>query len=184
MNQFLANLAPPESESEEQYPFRYGWRHVPTTRPDGSRTFEEVPLTWEGLLFPEEDDRGVEKPPHTRDRSYLHYSLCRHFDQRIDALVLADCRVDCAVPGMRPIRPDVTVLFGVKKWLQQGTFRVAEEGGRPVLAVEITSPNTHTHDPYNKPPLYCNRIRSVGWTCRLWGCYSGRWTIAPGCTVP
>src|SRR5437870_5412741 len=69
-------------------------------------------------------------------------------------VVLGDCRVDWGVLGLRPLGPDVLVLFGVRYWLQRGTFRVAEEGGKPIIALEITSPSTHDHDIFNKPDLY------------------------------
>jgi Uma2 family endonuclease len=141
------------AELEPEDPFRYGWRYVASTLPDGSRVYEQVPLIAEDLLYPEEDDFVVQKPPHQRDMHYLHASLERHFAAQPDVVVLADCLVDWGVAEVRPMGPDITVLFGVDHWLQQGTFRVAEEGGRPVLAIEITSPSTRDRDVKDKPQL-------------------------------
>jgi hypothetical protein len=45
-------------------------------------------------------------------------------------------------------------LLDVPQWHQEGTFRLAEEGGRPIIALEVVSPSTRGHDLYNKPDLY------------------------------
>lgn len=69
-------------------------------------------------------------------------------------MVLGDCRVDWGVPGVRPLGPDILVLFGVRQWLRRGTYHLAEEGGRPVLVLEIVSPSTRKHDLGAKRRLY------------------------------
>src|SRR5262249_19797890 len=84
----------------------------------------------------------------------LHGSLETFYAESPDVVVLGDCRVDWGVAGVRPLGPDVLVLFEVREWLQQGTFRVAQEGGRPILVVEVASPSTRVHDLGAKPELY------------------------------
>jgi hypothetical protein len=69
-------------------------------------------------------------------------------------VVLGDCRVDWGVPGVRPLGPDILVLFEVRQWLRRGTYHLAEEGGRPVLVLEIVSPSTRQHDLGAKRRLY------------------------------
>jgi colicin import membrane protein len=144
----------PPPRQEEDDPFRYGWRYVRRRLPDGSEVVDQVPLSEEDVLYPEEDDFVVQKPPHLRDFFYCYGALDSFYADRPDVVVLGDCRVDWGVEGVRPLGPDVLVLFDVCEWRQAGTFRIAEEGGRPVLVLEIASPSTWKHDLYRKPDLY------------------------------
>src|SRR5205085_8590452 len=52
------------------------------------------------------------------------------------------------VRGLRPHSPDISVFFGVKRKYRgsRGTFHVKREKARPVLALEITSPDTRGND--------------------------------------
>jgi colicin import membrane protein len=59
---------PPEREAD---PFRYGWRDVAQTRPDGSVAWERVPLTLEDVLHPREGDGIPENTRHNDERDYL-----------------------------------------------------------------------------------------------------------------
>jgi Uma2 family endonuclease len=56
--------------------------------------------------------------------------------------VLSDCLVDWGVPGLRNHSPDLSVFKGVRdpEW-EGGLFRVAEHGARPVLVIEVVSPD-------------------------------------------
>jgi hypothetical protein len=56
-------LKPPELD-----PYRYGWRYVRVVAPDGTQRFDQVPLTLEDVLFPEEEDFIAD--------SYRRRSLC------------------------------------------------------------------------------------------------------------
>jgi hypothetical protein len=77
-----------------------------------------------------------------------------HYASKASVVVLGDCRVDWGVEGVRPLGPDILVLFDVREWHQRGTFRIAEEGGRPILVLEFTSPSTWEHDVGAKIDLY------------------------------
>jgi len=149
---------PPPDPRDENDPFRFGWRYVrrapPELSPCGSDIFDEVPLSWEDLLYPEEDDRVPHPPGHSDDCYYCYGTLRSLYTGDASVVVLGDCRVDFWVNGLRPLGPDVLMLFDVRHWRQEGTFRVAEEGGRPVLVIEVTSPDSRAHDFYNKPDLY------------------------------
>ncbi len=126
-------------------PWRYGWRYVRHTQPDGTVVIEEIPLPLEGLLYPEEDDYVVQEPWHTQDFTYCYSALAAWHAAQPDVVVLGDCRVDWGVPGLRPLGPDILVLFDVHHWLQQA-YHLADEGGHAVLVVEIASPSTRDND--------------------------------------
>jgi colicin import membrane protein len=143
--------APPGGEDD---PFRLGWRYKNVTLPDGTETVEEVPLTEEDLLYPEEGDFAVNPPAHLVDLEYCHISLTSLYVGNPSVVVLGDCRVDYGVEGVRPLGPDILVIFDVGEWLRRGTFRFAEEGGRPVLVIEICSPGSRDNDLERKVDLY------------------------------
>ncbi len=114
-------------------PFRFGWRLRPGTR-------ERIPLTPEDVLHPQEGDEIPESTSQERDLNYLVSAFRWSLRDHSDFLVLSDCLVDWGVPGLRNHSPDLCVFEGVhdreRNW---SMFRVAQEGARPVLALEIVS---------------------------------------------
>lgn len=146
MEHELHPQGPPSSVEDATDPWRYGWRYVPRMQPDGTRVFDEIPLPLEGLLYPEEGDFVVQEPWHTQDLTYCYSVLSAWYTDHPDVVVLGDGRVDWGVPGIRPLGPDILVLFEVRHSLQQATFHLADEGGHPVLVVEIASPGTRPND--------------------------------------
>ena len=50
----VSKSRPPRSPGPD--PYRYGWRYVRVVAPDGSETFDQVPLTLEDVLFPQVGD--------------------------------------------------------------------------------------------------------------------------------
>lgn len=141
-------------KATEDEPF-YGWRYVRHLRPNGTEVIEEVPLREEDLLYPEEGDFVVYEPVHTRDFIYCHSTLEAFYAPQPTVVVLGDCRVDWGVAGVRPLGPDILVLFDVRQWQpRRATFRLAEDGGQPVLVLEIASPNTRKYDLGIKRTLY------------------------------
>jgi colicin import membrane protein len=153
MNQLLRTETAPRPAQEED-PFRIGWRYLRRRRPDGTDEFVEVPLRPEDLLYPEEGDYVVQGPKHTRDFKYCHGTLETYYAGQSSVVVLGDNRVDFGVAGLQPLGPDILVLFEVHQWLQNATFHLAKEGGRPVLAMEIASPSTRDKDVGPKFDLY------------------------------
>jgi hypothetical protein len=145
---------PPPRPREENDPFRFGWRYVRRTLPNGSEVYDEVPLSWEDVLYPEEDDFVIKTQRHLRDAVYCYSLLEFLYRDDPTVVVLGDCRIDFGMAGLRPLGPDVVVLFGVRQWFKKGTFKVAVEGGRAVLVIEMTSPNSRAHDLGNKPDLF------------------------------
>jgi Uma2 family endonuclease len=134
------------SPADEPDPFRYGWRYVRITRPDGTEEFDQVPLTLEDVLHPEEGDFIVQSDPHDRERTYLRAVCEARLEHKPRAVVLSDCRIDWNIPGVRPLGPDLAVFFGVRRRSLWSTFYVGKERARPALVIEITSPETRNND--------------------------------------
>jgi colicin import membrane protein len=134
--------------SSQPDPYRLGWRYARVTRPDGSKAIDQVPLTQDDVLFPQEDDFIVQNTAHNADRGYLDDVFNGRVNDNATAIVLADCRVDWNIPGVRPLGPDIAVFFGVKRARSQhwDTFSVAVERAKPVLVVELTSRSTRKND--------------------------------------
>jgi Uma2 family endonuclease len=151
----LASTPPSPPEPPDANPFRYGWRYVTRTRPDGSEEHVEVPLTLEDVLHPQEGDVIPENTQQEKDRRYLHDVLERRYENDPHVLTLSDCLVDWGVRGLRAHSPDITVIEGVPtregSW---GTYRIARDGGRPLLVIEIVSPDTRGNDVDIKPEHY------------------------------
>ncbi len=133
-----------------------GYRYVRRVQADGTEAYDEVPLTEEDLLYPEEGDWIVQKPPHTRDFGYCLFNLRGYYKEKGDesVVVLGDNRVDFGVPGLQPLGPDILVLFDAPGWTQPGTYRLKVDGGVIVLAIEIASPTTRRVDVGAKAGLY------------------------------
>ena len=81
----LADQTEPTLEEElgpelARDPFRLGWRFVERTRADGTVVTDQVPLTLDDLLFPQENDHPMQHPAHvegSRSRGYLIEPSCR-----------------------------------------------------------------------------------------------------------
>ena len=142
----LAPITRPTRQQPD--PYRYGWRYARVIRPDGTEDFDQVPLTPEDVLFPQEDDFIVQNTAHNADRRYLDDVFGDRLSENSTAVVLADCRIDWNISGVRPLGPDIAVFLGVKRRPPKGwdTFHVALEGAKPLLVVEITSPSTRKND--------------------------------------
>jgi Uma2 family endonuclease len=138
---------PPTGPPPCDDPFRYGWRYVERTLPDGQIVLEEVPLTLEDVLHPQEDDVIPENTQQARDRRYLASVLEALYVHDPHVLTLDDCLIDWGVPGLRPHSPDIAILGGVRtKEGRWGTYRLRVDGGHPLLVIEIVSPDTRRND--------------------------------------
>jgi colicin import membrane protein len=131
----------PEPGSQDD-PYRYGWRFVRRKDANGTDTVEQVPLTVEDLLHPQEGDCVVESTLHERTRRYL----MGHFEARLagdrSQLVVSDCRISWGVRGVRPHCADVAVIVGLRKRRDDyRTFYMRREGARAALVIEIVSPD-------------------------------------------
>ena len=138
----------------EEDPFRYGWRYVRRPTPDDPDHLEPVPLTLEDVLQPDVGDFIVHSDRHETNRMYLTAVLRARLEPSGQAIVLSDVRVAWDVPDLRPHGPDVMVIPGLRERRDWSTFDVAEEGARPALIIEITSPETRENDVERKVAHY------------------------------
>jgi colicin import membrane protein len=147
----LVPTSPPAPPREEADPFRYGWRDVKRTGPDGRVTWEQVPLTLEDVLHPQEGDVIPENTQHNRERDHVSDVFRARLAGRRDALVLSDCLIDWGREDLRDPSPDVAPVLDVADpERRRGKFYVAQEGTRPFLIVEIVSPDTRVNDVVRK----------------------------------
>jgi hypothetical protein len=79
--------------NDQADPYRYGWRYVRRENPDGSSTMEQVPLTLEDVLHPQEGDQVTQSDAHQRRRRYLCNGLEAQLADDPTAVVLDDVRV-------------------------------------------------------------------------------------------
>ncbi len=69
-------------------------------------------------------------------------------------MVLQDVLIAWDTPGLKPLAPDIAVIFDVRERRNWSTFDVAEEGSRPALVIEVTSPATREVDLSRKLDVY------------------------------
>jgi Uma2 family endonuclease len=112
-------------------------------------------LTLEDVLHPQEEDCIPNPPAQEKDRRYLQNVLEMRLHDDPKAISLSNCLIDWGISELRPHCPDITVLFGVRRRPRsEGTFRLTHHGGRPVLVIEITSPDTRGNDVITKVRHY------------------------------
>jgi Uma2 family endonuclease len=140
------------NQTHERYP--YGWREVLCHHPEGIPFYKRIPLTLADVLHPQEDDVFMPSDEHTRLCIYLFTVLSWLLEDQPDALVLSEVNIDWGVQEMAPHRPDLAVIFGIQQRKEWSTFYVAEEGTRPTVIIEITSPKTRTLDLDDKVDEY------------------------------
>jgi colicin import membrane protein len=155
----MSRATPPPSPLErpaDPPEFPYGWRFVTGTRPDGSTDWEQVPLTLEDVLHPQEGDVIPRRSRHEIECGYLAAVLrSRGLDPSV-VRVTADLLIDWGVPSLRNHSPDVAVFAGLREEpdLNAGTFHLADSRGRRLLVVEIVSPDTRVNDAVIKVEHY------------------------------
>jgi Uma2 family endonuclease len=123
-------------------PFRFGWRYVQQNGRNGAGPRVRVALTLDDVLHPQEGDHIPENTQQELDRSYLASVLRYRLADKQRMKVLSDCLIDWGVEGIRDHSVDVMVFDQVRNpnrnWK---TFKVVKEDARPVLAIEIVSPD-------------------------------------------
>src|SRR4051812_22462618 len=97
----------PRPASPKSDPYYYGWRYVQVVAPDGTVTFNQVPLTLHDVLFPKEDDFVVQTEGHVVDVIYLRTVFKARLQDDSKAAVVTDCLVDWNIPGVEPLGPDI-----------------------------------------------------------------------------
>jgi colicin import membrane protein len=145
---------PPPSELVKANPFPYGWRDVRVETSDGGFKFEQVPLTLEDDLHPQEGDYTVSSHAHGLDCTYLYYTLGAQVSSDPNTVVIEDMEVFWDVPAVKQHRPDIAVIPRVRHKRNWPTFSVVAEGTRPDLIIEVVSPSTRINDVEKKVDEY------------------------------
>ena len=129
-------------------PFRYGWRYVETTHPDGTVESVRVPLTEDDILHPRDGDSIVANEAHDAVRIYLKLAFRSRTAGRPGVVVLGDHLIDWQLSGLQALQPDVAVMANAPPWttIGEGVYPVRDEGAAVVLVVEATSPSTRAKD--------------------------------------
>ncbi len=139
----------------EPDPFRFGHRLVKRQLPNGRFDFDQIPLTLDDLLHPDEACVIVQNTPHQRDRNYLFGVLTHQLQDWPGAKVFDDLQIVWNDPGLRPHCPDLSVIFEVNNPdAPRTSFDVALEGVRPTLLIEIVSPDYRDNDVEKKYAHY------------------------------
>ncbi|MBV7334093.1 Uma2 family endonuclease [Chloroflexi bacterium TSY] len=141
-------------EKEEDDPFRYGWRTIQIVNDDGTIGYDQIPLTLEDLLHPEEEDFRMQNPEHKDTCVYLETVLTNQVADIPNAVILYDTRVDWNIPGIKPFGPDITVILEANiQPPDKGTFVADIDGIPPIMVIEVTSQTTRKQDFDEKPKL-------------------------------
>jgi len=136
-------------EPDHADPYFYGWREV---RENG--VLVNVPLTREDMLHPQEGDHVTVNDPHVQLCIDLYVIIRGVLKDIPGAWVFHDMSVFWDVPGMKSNGPDFTVVLNRRKSDSPSSFDVAEEGVRPALLIEVTSPSTCSGDLVEKVQMY------------------------------
>ena len=135
--------------------FYYGWRYVERRGPNGEKGVEQVPLTLEDVLHPQEDDVIPESSLHNDERTYLKYILEPRLARLKRARVFSDCLINWGVPGLRNHSLDISAFDRIAEPHRQwNTFPAGQQGARCLFVVELVSPKTRRNDLKRKPPEY------------------------------
>lgn len=120
-------------------PFRLGYRERYVTTPDGRRVLEQVPLTPEDLVYPQEDDHVAQGFPHFSFLPPQADALRRHLEKRPGIVVTSDVLLVLRHDG-KTSAPDVAVIEGDFDTSKiEGAIHLEAVGGRLVFALEAVS---------------------------------------------
>ena len=142
------------SAPKEKDPYRYGWREIPRTLPNGQKIYERIPLTLEDIIHPQVGDFRMQSAEHEQICTYLRGLFRERFANDPTTIVLGDVLVAWATHDMRGHGPDVAVIFNVQQKQNWSTFHEAFEGTKPSLIIEVTSPSTYSVDLETKVAHY------------------------------
>jgi Uma2 family endonuclease len=150
--------APAREKPQEKSPhlldiYPYGWRYVRTVV-NSVEKWKRVPLTRQELLHPELGDTKVHYEYHERFCTYLYDVLVAQLTDDRGAIVLHDVGVYWDDPDLDHHAPDIAVIFNVTEQRERRSFKVAEEGTKPRLIIEVTSLSNRSTDLVDKLDEY------------------------------
>ncbi|MDQ2730110.1 MAG: Uma2 family endonuclease [Armatimonadota bacterium] len=132
----------------------YGYRYVREIGHDGTERLFTIPLTRDDVIHPQLGDVQLHNDPHQVFCIYLYSLFKSQLRSDPSAVVFQDTGIFWDDPALRVNSPDVTVILGVKEQRMWTSFDVAEEGVRPELVAEVTSPETRSIDLIDKLRIY------------------------------
>jgi Uma2 family endonuclease len=146
-----------------------GWRTVISHQPDGTTTYDKVPLTPEEFLHPQEDYRLPNSTFHDDIAGQAKDILTRRYANDSTTGVFRDLLIEPStslrlkwdIPGQKDLCPDTFVAFGIRnKEQNRSKFIVADEGVRPCFVLEVVSPRYRKEDREIKVIEYArNRVQ-------------------------
>ncbi|MFN8486316.1 MAG: Uma2 family endonuclease [Caldilineaceae bacterium] len=123
-------------------PFRYGWRTVAETLPDGQIHYHDIPLTPEDYLDPQLGDYMVQSDPHLILVVSLYNRFKKKYHNDPTTGVFSDLKMFWDKPDLKEPAPDLAIVPKLKtKKARRRSFNVRKEGTRPCLIVEVVSPD-------------------------------------------
>ncbi len=147
----------PGADIEDPFALGRRWVEVEAGEGQGSRRFREVPLSLDDLRNPQEGDQLTHSLQHgdgiseTKERLRCFF----HAQGRQDVIVCDDLQMIWDDPALDKIAPDVAVIPAVKDPRRyRKSFKVREEGTRPVFVLEVSSASTQKFDQEEKPEIY------------------------------
>jgi Uma2 family endonuclease len=148
----------PVAEPPDADPFRYGWRSRYVRLPDGEVIEEQIPLTAEDLLDPQDGDVVGQSEHHFFLLILLAEMLRRYYTDQKEVFVAGDLKMLWRIPGLKNPAPDIAVIPGVRdREADRKSFDVVAEGTRPWLVIELvssTDEETRNNDYDKKVRIY------------------------------
>ncbi len=134
----LAPLRRRPAASGTEDPYRLGFRERAVTAPDGRTVLEQIPLTLEDLVYPQEGDVVADGFPHNWFLHPLADAIRRHLGKRPATLVT--CSTVLVLGDGKNAGPDVAVIEGnVDLSRIRRAINLRAVGGRLVFALEAVS---------------------------------------------
>jgi Uma2 family endonuclease len=133
-----------------------GWRYRRVQRPDGSEELEQVFLTADDFMNPQEGDIMPEDTFHSETVRLLCNFLIRYLARRKPALkVFADLVIRWTPYRLPNSAPDVCVIPNVQDSARRRrSFDVGDEGTQPILVIEVVSEEYRKEDRDQKVRRY------------------------------
>ncbi len=140
----------------EDDPYYYGWREQWETSPGGSEKLRRIPLTYEDLLDPQEEDFVAESTLHHSVQGHVAQVLKRRYQDVPTVAVWSNLKICFEIPGLTSgPGPDVCVVAGVEDRDRDRTsFRCGEEPGKVQMVVEVVSRKSLRKDYEGLLPIY------------------------------
>ncbi len=131
-----------------------GWRFEEFAQPDGSTSYQQVPLTAAEFLHPQEGYHLPNSTFHDDTAGDAKDILTRRYASNPDIGVFRDLLIEWDTP-LGEHCPDTFVAFGIRnKHENRSKFIVADEGVLPIFILEVVSPRYRKTDRETKVVEY------------------------------